>query len=128
MKGFRFDVCLYAFLIGLIFFIILFSFSFNVSATEIPEEPTETVEEVTEETEPIEDTEEILPEDPVSTPELFIDETEEPETEIPDDFVTEVVVDDIPDDTYQAYVLGCLFFFVVVILFYFAYKFLKMFF
>lgn len=41
---------------------------------------------------------------------------------------TEPVIDEIPDDLYQSYVLGCLFFFVIVIVFYFGYKFFAMFF
>lgn len=40
----------------------------------------------------------------------------------------EPVIDEIPDDLYQSYVLGCLFFFVIVIVFYFGYKFFAMFF
>lgn len=36
--------------------------------------------------------------------------------------------DELPDDLYQSYVLGCLFFFVAVILFYFCYKLFAMFF
>lgn len=36
--------------------------------------------------------------------------------------------DELPDDLYQSYVLGCLFFFVVVIVFYFSYKLFAMFF
>lgn len=55
--------------------------------------------------------------------EVITEDTENVEEE-----TTEPSVDQIPDDLYQSYVLGCLFFFVAVILFYFAYKFLKMFF
>lgn len=41
---------------------------------------------------------------------------------------TESVEGEITDAQYKAYVLGCLSFFVAVILFYFSYKFLRMFF
>lgn len=41
---------------------------------------------------------------------------------------TAPVIDEIPDDVYQSYVLGCLFFFVIVVVFYFGYKFFAMFF
>ena len=41
---------------------------------------------------------------------------------------TEPVIDEIPDDVYQSYVLGCRFVFVAIIVFYFGYKFFAMFF
>ena len=118
MKGFRYDICLYAFLIGLIFSLVLCLFLPKVSASEIPEEPTETVEEVIEEIETTEETEEPLPEEPEPTPEVI---TEIVYVEVP-------AVDELPDDEYQAYMLGCMVFFVAVVLFYFSYKFIKMFF
>ena len=40
----------------------------------------------------------------------------------------EPVIDEIPDDLYQAYVLGFLLFFTIVIVFYFGYRFIAMFF
>ena len=52
-------------------------------------------------------------------------------SEITEDEVTEeieAVEGEITDAQYKSYVLGCLFFFVAVILFYFCYKFLRMFF
>lgn len=58
------------------------------------------------------------------------EETEVIDAEITEEVTEEVeaVVDEIPDDLYQSYVLGCLFFFVIVIVFYFSYKLIAMFF
>ena len=53
-------------------------------------------------------------------------EVEESTEEVTEE--TELEIDEIPDDLYQAYVLGCLFFFVIVIVFYFSYKLFAMFF
>lgn len=52
------------------------------------------------------------------------------DAEVIEEFTEETapVIDEIPDDVYQSYVLGCLFFFVIVIVFYFGYKFFAMFF
>ena len=60
---------------------------------------------------------------PEAEPEIIDAEVIEEVTE-----ETEPVIDEIPDDLYQAYVLGCLFFFVIVIVFYFSYKLFAMFF
>ena len=52
-------------------------------------------------------------------------------SEITEDGGAEEIVtmeDEITDAQYKSYVLGCLFFFVIVTLFYFSYKFLRMFF
>lgn len=56
----------------------------------------------------------------------IVEETEPAIEEVTEE--TEPVIDEIPDDLYQSYVLGCLTFFVVVIVFYFSYKFIAMFF
>ena len=56
----------------------------------------------------------------------IVEETEPAIEEVTEE--EEPVIDEIPDDLYQSYVLGCLTFFVVVIVFYFSYKFIVMFF
>lgn len=113
-------------------------------ADEITDEPTPAEEVVEETPEATEDTstetttEETGETETEATGEKTGDTETETTTENTDTGTTEsesTVVyiqvpaeDELPDDLYQSYVLGCLFFFVVVILFYFAYKLFAMFF
>ena len=81
----------------------------NAYAVETEEEPGDPVTVI----------EDVIPEpEPESIDENLIEEEAEEKP----------VIDDIPDDLYQAYVLGFLLFFTIVIVFYFGYRFIAMFF
>ena len=81
----------------------------NAYAVETEEEPGDPVTVI----------EDVIPEpEPESIDENLIEEEAEEEP----------VIDEIPDDLYQAYVLGFLLFFTIVIVFYFGYRFIAMFF
>ena len=98
----------------------------EATTEETGETETETAGEDTGETETETTTEETEETETGSTSEST--DTGTTETEPTVVYIQVPAEDELPDDLYQSYVLGCLFFFVAVILFYFCYKLFAMFF